>query len=61
MRRIRGLEGKVAKTEEGDTTNDWNLLLNLKRELGISNEQGDLAASTSGDGFESVKAISAHL
>ena len=61
MRRIRGLEAKLAKTKPGDSNNDWNLLLNLKRELGVSNELGELEASTAGEGAESAKAVSANM
>ena len=61
MRKIRGLEAKVSKMDQGDTSNDWNLLLNLKREVGVSNELGNLEAATAGTGIESVKAVAANL
>ena len=61
MRRIRGLEAKVSKSTSGTTSNDWNLLLNLKREVGISDELGDMKASTAGPGVESSKAVAANM
>ena len=61
MRRIRGLEAKLSKTKPGTSNNDWNLLLNLKRELGITNEFGTLDASLAGDGAESAKAVAANM
>ena len=61
MRRIRGLEAKVSQAPSGTTDNDWNMLLNLKRELGVSNELNDLDASTAGVGIESVKSVTANM
>ena len=62
MRRIRGLEAKLSKDQtEGSSSADWNLLLNLKRELGISGEMGDLPASLAGEGAPSAKAVAANM
>ena len=61
MFKIKGLEAKVSRSDQGDTSNDWNMLLNLKREVGTSNEFGDLEASTAGPGIESVKAVAANM
>ena len=62
MRRIRGLEAKLAgQANSGSSSADWNLLLNLKRELGITNEMGTLEASLSGDGAVPAKAVAANM
>ena len=62
MRRIRGLEAKLSKQGNiGTSSADWNLLLNLKRELGITNEFGTLEASLSGPGSASAKAVAANM
>ena len=62
MNRIRGLEAKLKGQENSGTTNaDWNLLLNLKRELGISGEIVPVAAATAGEGDIPSKAVSANM
>ena len=62
MRRIRGLEAKLSKQHDsGSSSADWNLLLNLKRELGITNEFGTLEASLAGDGSAPAKAVAANI
>ena len=64
MNKIRMLEKKLAKESDnsGKTSDDWNMLNSLKRELGIPVEFADDKAKTlAGDGDIPTKATVAFM